>query len=213
MNGTLPLTLRFWLFLYGFPNIAGSFLGLLGLGLFFLGVIGPGWPAIVAGLYGLGWLLAWQLAPREPHLEIAREVQAEALLEELDTLLRRTRKQLPREALPLLDSLRQTLGELLPRLVESAHFTQEGHSVENTVCDYLPATLENYLRLPPAFARMHTMKNGKTAQAMLLEQLTLLDGQMRQMLVNALKDDASALAENGAFLEQKFRPYDFFRLE
>ncbi|OYY94537.1 MAG: hypothetical protein B7Y41_06815 [Hydrogenophilales bacterium 28-61-23] len=208
----LPLSLRFWLFLYGYPNIAGSVLGLVGLALFFLGIIGPGWPYIVAGLYGLGWLLAWQFAPREMHLEIAREVRAEALLGELEQLVKRVHKHLPREAQVLLQRLRQTLAELLPRLADNTVFSQEGHNVEKTVRDYLPATLENYLRLPPAFARMHTLKDGKTAQSMLLDQLGLLDEQMRQMLANALRDDARALAENGAFLEQKFKPVDFFRL-
>jgi hypothetical protein len=208
----LPLSLRFWLFLYGYPNIAGSALGLGGLALFFLGIIGPGWPFIVAGLYGLGWLLAWQLAPQEMHLEIAREARAEALLSELENLIKRVHSHLPREAQVLLESLRQTLAELLPRLADNTVFSQEGHNVEKTVRDYLPVTLENYLHLPPAFARMHVLKAGKTAQAMLLEQLGLLDGQMSQMLANVLQDDARALAANGAFLEQKFQPVDFFRL-
>ncbi|MDP2787408.1 MAG: hypothetical protein Q8O79_04965 [Pseudomonadota bacterium] len=212
MTPSLPFSLRFWLFLYGYPNIAGSALGLVGLALFFLGIIGPGWPYIVAGLYGLGWVLAWQLAPREMHLEIAREARAEALLGELENLIKRVHKHLPREAQVLLQSLRQTLAELLPRLADNTVFSQEGHTVEKTVRDYLPATLENYLHLPPAFARMHTLKDGKTAQSMLLDQLGLLDDQMRQMLANALRDDARALAENGAFLEQKFKPVDFFRL-
>jgi hypothetical protein len=208
----LPFSLRFWLFLYSYPNIVGSTLGLAGLTLFFLGIIGPGWPFIVAGLYGLGWLLAWQLAPQEMHLEIAREARAEALLSELENLIKRVHRHLPREAQVLLESLRQTLAELLPRLADNTVFSQEGHNVEKTVRDYLPITLENYLHLPPAFARMHTLKAGKTAQVMLLEQLGLLDTQMSQMLANVLQDDARALSENGAFLEQKFKPVDFFRL-
>lgn len=211
MSEPLPFKIRFWLFLYGYPNIAGASLGLIGLALYFLGFIGPGWPYIVAGLYGLGWLLAWQLAPRDTRLEIAREAHAEALLDELEALIRRVDKRLPGEARALLKNLRETLAELLPRLADDTVFSQEGHSVEKTVRDYLPATLENYLRLPPAYARMHAAKNGQTAQAMLIDQLTLLDGQMRRMLENALQDDARALAENGAFLEQKFRPYDFFQ--
>ncbi len=212
MTQMLPFSTRLWLFLYGYPNIAGASLGLVGLGLYFTGIIGPGWPLIVAGLYGLGWLLTRQLAAREMHLEIAREIRAEALLDELESLIRRVHKRLPGESQVLLESLRQTLAELLPRLADDTVFSQEGHSVEKTVRNYLPATLENYLRLPPAFAHMHPLKDGKTAQAMLLEQLVLLDEQMRQMLANALQDDARALAENGAFLEQKFRPFDFFRL-
>lgn len=205
-----PLT-RVWLFLYGYPNIVGCVLGLAGLGLYFGGLIGPGWGYLVAGLYALGWLVAWQLAPATPQLAIAREAHADALLQEYDRLLLRVHKRLPKAALDRLHGLRQTLADLLPRLGEHTVFSQEGHAVERTVRQYLPATLENYLRLPPAFAHMHPLQRGKTADAMLLDQLALLDERMQAMLADALAEDARALAENGAFLESRFRPYDFFQ--
>lgn len=212
MNHHLPLTTRLWLFLYGYPNIAGSALGLAGLVLFFAGIIGPGWPWIVAGLYALGALLAWQLTPRRMHLEIARVANAEALLAQLDELIGRVMKRLPKDAVEVLLSLRDTLAALLPRLADSQVFSREAHSVEQTVRDYLPATLENYLRLPAVFARMHGLAGGKTAHVMLLEQLQLLDERMKAMLHDALAEDARAVAENGLFLRQKFQPYDFFKL-
>jgi len=211
MSPRLPIAIRIWLYLYGYPNILGSLFGLVGLGLYFFGLIGPGWGYLVAGLYALGALLAWQLAPATPHLAIAREAHAEVLLDELDQLVRRVGKRLPKTAQERLENLRRTLAELLPRLGEHTVFSQEGHSVEKTVREYLPATLENYLRLPPAFAHLHPLQGGKTAETMLLEQLSLLDARMQEMLANALAEDARALAENGAFLEQRFRPYDFFQ--
>lgn len=211
MSEQLPFATRVWLFLYGYPNVAGSALGLVGLILFFTGVIGPGWPIIVAGLYALGWLLAWQLTPREEHLEIAREVHTEALLEALDRLVKQVEKRLPKEALTKLNDLRATLADLLPRLADSPVFSQEAHSVEKTARDYLPATLENYLRLPPIFARMHNLAGTKTATDLLLEQLSLLDERMKAMLQDVLAEDARALAENGAFLRERFIPYDFFQ--
>lgn len=213
MSTALPWRLRLWLFLYGYPNMAGALAGLAGLGLYFLDVIGPGWPLIVLGLYALGWLLAWQLAPSGGHLEIAREVHASALLEELERIIRQVGRRLPKEALARLHGLRDTLAELLPRLTGSPIFSQEAHSLERTVRDYLPATLENYLRLPPMFARAHVLEHGKTAQAMLLEQLGLLNERMSAMLADALAQDARRLADNGRFLEQKFRPQDFLGLK
>jgi len=42
---------RILLFLYSTPNIVGSLLGILGLALFFFGVIGRFWLLIVVGLY------------------------------------------------------------------------------------------------------------------------------------------------------------------
>jgi len=211
MSDSLPLPTHFWLYLYGYPNIVGSVLGLVGLALYFTGIIGPGWPYIVFGLYALGGVLTWQVAPAEAHLEIARELHAGALLAELDQLVKQVAKRLPKEALALLHALRDTLGELLPRLADSPVFSNEVHSVEKTVRDYLPVTLENYLRLPPVFAHMHKLAGGKTADAQLQEQLELLLTQMRTMLQGALADDARALAENGTFLRERFTPYDFFK--
>lgn len=213
MNPDLPFRTRIWLFLYGYPHMAGSALGLLGLGLYFGGIIGPGWPFIVAGCYGLGWLVAWQVIPAETHLEITREAHAEALLTELDALIARVKKRLPGEAATVLANLRATLADLLPRLSQSSVFSQEAHGVEQTVREYLPATLESYLRLPPMYARVHVMRNGKTALDQLRDQLGLLDERMQAMLDNALADDARALSENGVFLRSRFKPYDFFSVD
>ena len=211
MSVRLPPVTRLWLFLYGLPNIVGAIAGLIGLTLAFVGIIGPGWPWLVAGLYGLGWLIAWQVAPPAAHLSISREAHAEALLDELGALVRRVQGRLPQEARQRLASLHQTLAELLPRLSAGAVFSEEAHGVEKTVRDYLPVTLENYLSLPSTFARVHVLREGKTAQMLLIEQLTLLDEQMQAMLANAVSQDARALTENGIFLERKFKPYDFFQ--
>ena len=45
------------LYLYSRKNIVGSLLALLGLVLFFLGLIGPVWPAVVIGMYLVGALV------------------------------------------------------------------------------------------------------------------------------------------------------------
>ncbi len=52
------------------------------------------------------------------------------------------------------------------------------HVVKQTVTDYLPQMLTTYLELPPAFATMHKMRNGKTSQDILIEQLTVLNDQI-----------------------------------
>ena len=48
-------------YLYSNKNLVGSAGGLVGLGLFFTGVVGELWPLVVAGLYGAG---RWR--PRRP---------------------------------------------------------------------------------------------------------------------------------------------------
>ena len=72
MSAALPFGTRLLLFLYSTPNIVGSALGVVGLGLFFGGVIDDWWLAIVAGLYAVGWLAT----PRDRELEIALRERA-----------------------------------------------------------------------------------------------------------------------------------------
>jgi Ca-activated chloride channel family protein len=71
--------------------------------------------------------------------------------------------------------------------------------------EYLPDMLETYLALPPAFARLHPMKDGKTATQIFIEQLQLLDGEMKKLAVDILKDDTEALIIHGNFLRDKFQ--------
>ena len=49
---------------------------------------------------------------------------------------------------------------------------EQAFHVEQTIRGYLPNTLERYLRLPPVYARMHPVKDGKTAEVLLVEHLT-----------------------------------------
>lgn len=60
---------RLLLFLYSTPHIVGSVLGLLGLGLFFAGIIKSYWYFIVAGLYVIGVLAT----PKSPTYELRLE--------------------------------------------------------------------------------------------------------------------------------------------
>jgi len=53
------------------------------------------------------------------------------------------------------------------------------------------------------------LREGKTAQQLLTEQLQLLDEQLQQVVAHVANADAQALLANGRFLEAKFRQPDF----
>lgn len=217
MNGIVPVTggarllrLRALLYFYGNANIAGCALALLGPLLLFAGIIGPGWLFITAGLYAAGWLLGW--ANRgAPELErrIADTLTVEQTLEHLDELVRRVGAHLTAEMNAHLTSVRTSVAEVLPRLVGQVAFDHNLYTVRETVLRYLPATLSNYVALPPAFRSTHPLKDGKTARQLLGEQLALLDTQLREIVVNVAAADAQALLANGRFLEAKFNQPDF----
>lgn len=192
---------RLWLFLYSTRNIAGSLLGLIGLVLYFLGLIKSYWLFIVAGLYALGYLGV----PRQ-RSRLEFRVQEEANLEEaLDELLGRLRrKRAAPDVIVRIETLRESILAMLPHFDRLESAAYQAHVIRQTVLSYLPEMLERYLDLPPAYARLHVLEGGKTARDLVLEQLDLLDAEMKKILVDMLRDDAAALMAHGRFLREKF---------
>ena len=202
--------LRLMLFLYGNPNIYGCTAALLGPALLFAGAIGPGWLLITAGLYGLGWLTGYSLRPSldvEQHIENAMTI--EETLQRLDALSVQVKGHLTAEMNEHLASVKTSVQEVLPRLVNARSHDADLFTVRETVLRYLPETLAHYVSLPPVFRTTHLLSEGKTARQLLAEQLAMLDSKMREVVVNVAGADAQALLANGRFLEMKFQQPDF----
>jgi hypothetical protein len=208
----LPLSRRLILFLYSTNNVAGSVLALVGLGLFFGGVINAYWWAIVAGLYGVG-VLGW---PRSDLASTAErtELSVDRLADEVRRLVDTVAKGLPSDALAALRSIQSTLVEVLPRLKElrdrGVISAKDSFTVIETVRRYLPDTLAAYLRLPRLYAQTQSLADGRTASQVLLDQLKVLDGSLKDVARSAFAGDAEALITNGRFLQAKFSERDTF---
>ena len=207
MERTLKLKLLLWF--YSSANIAGCALALLGPALLFLGVIDKGWLLITAGLYAGGWLLGRRPPALERHIEAS--LSAEQTLDRLDGLIRQAAPHLVEEMRRSLVSIRTSVAEVLPRLLQAASGggSDDLFTVRETVLNYLPETLANYVALPPAFRASHVLAEGKTARQLLVEQLSLLDKQLQEVVANVASSDAQALLANGAFLRQRFQQPDF----
>ena len=208
-------------FLYSPRNIAGCCLAFVGLVLLFTGVIGTGWPLIVAGLYAVG-VLAWPRkkiveAEENPDIELAPEVSVDTLAQQLERLINDVSKRLPEPALASLHSIQTTLADLLPRLreleVSGALSVESAFTVEETLRRYLPEMLTSYIKLPPAFARTQPLKDGRTASTTLVDQLQMLDDSLKQVAQEAFAGDAEALVNSGRFLERKLRAKAAFEMQ
>ena len=202
---------RFLLFLYGSPNVVGSALALAGVGLYFLGVIDRFWPFIVAGLYGIGYLAT----PRSSSLalSIGQSLDAEAVEEALDRLVKQAKKAVEPDLLGLVAGIVDSIRSLLPRLSQSTGIGDRTlFDVRQTALDYLPSTLSRYASLPGPFRRLHAVADGKTAHDLLKAQLTLLDGKMKEIVTSVHEGDADALVANGRFLQERFGA-DSFKIE
>lgn len=194
------------LYLYSPRNIAGSVLALGGLAMFFGGVIDAYWWAIIAGLYGAG-ALGW---PRNDLAEMAEhtELSLDLLAQQVPRLVDSVAKGLPKEGVDVLRSIQATLAELLPRLNEMSDrgviSPKDSFTVLETVRRYLPDTLAAYLRLPRMYAQVQSLGDGRTASQVLVDQLKVLDGSLKEISKSAFHGDAEALVTNGRFLQSKF---------
>jgi len=203
----VPFKTRVLLFLYGNKNLAGCLLALLGLGLFFGGVIEDGWLPIVAGLYAAGWLAA----PTNRRVEFALQDESrnDALADSLDDLVRSARRRLPQEAVQILAGIRETVEGLRPRLSDGSLSIEQRATLTQAVLRDLPQTVSNYARLPAAYANVHVVEQGKTCRQLLLEQLRILDTQMKKIADSIFRGDADALIVNGNVLREKFHAVHF----
>ena len=194
---------RLLLFLYSNKNLAGSALAIAGLGLHFVGLIGGLWLPIVAGLYGIGFLGAPN--KRDYDLTLGSELTAQAIGTRLSEFVTRVSNQVEPDVLERVKHIRDSIDSLLPRLLQQETVGDRSlFTVRQTAVEYLPATLQSYIRLPIAFRRFHTVRAGKTPKALLLEQLDLLDTKMKEIVTSVAENDTQALLVNGRFLEEKF---------
>jgi hypothetical protein len=188
------------LFLYSRKNIVASLLALGGLGLFFIGLIGPIWPAVVVGLYLIGALVTpssrkWDLLGGENPSDLRA-----ALNEQVSAV----KGKVPDDVYQKVVAIQQTILSILPKIDRLGPGSQDAFIVQKTATDYLPSTLQAYLNLPRAYATLHRLADGRTASQVLMDQLTLLDQKLEEVADAVNKNDTDALLANGRFLEDRF---------
>ena len=189
------------LFLYSTPNIVACIWGLIGLVTFFI-LRNPILIGIVPALYICGYLIA----PKTEvlHNQYSRELSGRDLQTMLEDLIKKISKRVAQPELTKVINIKDNILMLLPRLNEINSGDYDLHVVKQTVTDYLPEMLTTYLELPPAFAKMHKMRNGKTSQEVLIEQLSILNEQIEKIIISVNSKDADALIAQGEFLKSKF---------
>ena len=191
-------------YLYSGKNILGSTLALFGLLLFFTGVVTSAiWPFIVAAMYGIGALVA----PGPPKMALAgTSFDPDGIRRSLQHQVSTANGKLPPPLQAKLQAIVDTIDGILPHYTDFPAGSPDLFVVGRTATDYLPSALQAYLSLPRAYATLHKMPNGKTADQVLSDQLDLLASKMGEVADAVHKKDSDALLANGRFLEEKFGP-------
>ncbi|MDD3610695.1 MAG: hypothetical protein PHI49_13215 [Halothiobacillaceae bacterium] len=195
----------FWVWLYSNGNLLGSSLALAGLGLYFSGLIDAWWWLIIPGLYLAGFLIA----PAPPRPTPALQMQMD-LHDALDALQHRARKGLTAERAESFNRLIESLREALPLLEAPAVGDRTAYTLRQTILDYLPATLDNYLRLPVAYRRMHKLADGRTPRQVFAAQLNTLNEEVQSSLAALADNDMQKLLAHERFLADRFSRPDAF---
>lgn len=184
-------------------NIAGTALGALGLiGAAVAGLLGIYWAPIALGLYGVGALVA----PRRPQAQVVHEheVTVEDIEEILLLLQSRIRRKVGRDIYARVDSIGDTIRMLLPQIANINAGDYDLFNLRQTALDYLPAMLNEYLALDKEYRTEQIVQDGKTAKDLLIEQLDLLDDEMKEIAEDLGRGSAQRLIAHGRFLEAKF---------
>jgi len=187
-------------YLTGRRNLAGSALALLATALLLIDPVGPQGIVLVIGFY-LAGVLAVRGTPRVHRLGFdPMQVQRTLSLE-----IAAVAGRVPPDIWIRVQRIELTIrAEILPRLDCLPLGAPELYLVERTARDFLPTAVDTYLQLPGGYASAR----GATAYQVLVDDLDLLEAQMRRVAETVHRADMDRLLAHHRFLEDRFRPLD-----
>ena len=185
-------------------NLAGSALALIGAGLALADPVGLGGLALVIGFYLVGALAVASKPAIHPYGFDPQLVQA-ALSDEIRVVSGRV----PADVITRIQRIELTIrSEILPALHALPPGSEELYLIERTARDWLPTAVERYLTLPADYVSSQPGSRGWTALQVLLEELDLLDAEMRRVAEVVHRADMDRLLAHRRFLNERFRRED-----
>ncbi|MFB6810271.1 hypothetical protein [Streptomyces sp. NPDC056387] len=186
-------------------NLAGSACGVLGLGLTVMGAAGAYWPLVVAGLYGVGALLAPPEPPEPPRPEGPTE-QLDGVRERFGRLREYVAEvDLPDPAAGRLAELMDRYGALLePGWVAEvlAAGPELVHALSRAIELDVPECVDTYNR-----TRWWTRltQGGESPERHLERQLSLLHEEAERLTADLQDREARRQQTHTAYLEERGR--------
>ena len=181
-------------------NLAGSGLALLAAALLMIDPVGPQGILLVMGFY-LAGVVAVRGTPKFHRLGFDPMQVQRCLSAEIAAVAGRV----PTDIWIRIQRIELTIrAEILPRLDCLPLGAPELYLVERTASDFLPTAVETYLQLPGGYAS----SAGATAHQVLVDELDLLEAQMRRVAEVVHRADMDRLLAHHRFLEDRFSRLD-----
>lgn len=180
----------------------------------FLGAIQAAWGVVAAGMVMLigaaTWTcVQWRNRQRQDSSGLAMTAWiAPSDLERLDTLLEQLAQASEPATIDVLCQLKDRLSRCVRLVGEHPDLAapEDALFVRETVRRYLPDSLQATLNIPPQDRSSQIIDGGKTATALLHEQLALLETQLRTHEARLAPLAGEALLRQQRFLAAKAQP-------
>ncbi len=183
-------------------NMAGMALATVGVVLFITGVIGPGWPLIVVGLYALGALVAPLSAAQRRNRDQRRALrQAKAALAATVARVNQPHERAPDEVRQLVAAIERSALDVLASLPDHAIAVRT--EVTQLAGHYLPVSVANYLAVAEG-QRSRPGPDGVSPDVLVVGQLRLLEGELTELAREANAGQVEELERHGQFLNARF---------
>lgn len=187
--------------IYSNKNLAGCGLALAAPVLAVAGLVAPPVAlALVPVLYAAGALAA----PGTREVDLVSGVDARDVRKSLRLIQSSVTGSVNKAVAARVDNICQLIESLLPRVGAAGDSGEERFVLVRTATDYLPRTLEPYLRLPRMYADHKIVSDGKTATQVLCEQLDVMFRQLEDIGDAIAQSDTDRLLANGRFLSERF---------
>jgi len=145
-----------------------------------------------------------------PGTESHDSTELAAWRNQLESLHERLRERAGQDTLSTLQRIEEKLTFLIEHSGSSAElFDFKPFEVRKIAFDYLPDTINNYLQLPSQLAQTERLRDGRSAEQVLQEQLQLLDHALADLTRSYFDRDAESLLIHGRFIRDKFARQPF----
>lgn len=177
----------------------GGAMGMLGV----LGLAGPLWPMLAAGCYAIGAFMTPREHRSQGELDRAQDMR------EIVASFKRVQAQASRHTdasiVARVDRIRRLVAALAADVETQPQIAGNWETICQVSLEYVPATFENYLKIPKAYRRTVRGPGGKTARHELIVQLGLLEKSISEIAGEVGASRLEDMFEYRQFLEARFR--------
>lgn len=124
-------------------------------------------------------------------------------------LIKLAKKRLNKSELDKVYSIQKNILLIKGHVRTTSQFNEELFTIDKIANDYLPTTVNAYLELTPEFVDTQMVGNNKTARALFLEQLEVLEDHTFKTLDAVNHKNAQALRIQNEFLKSKFSNHNW----